>query len=46
MNNDLRLEHDQVIAQLISVDEEDVKTKTDLIRKLIEISRPLLKTMN
>ena len=44
MNNNLRIEHDQVIAQLIDVDEKDVKTKTDLIRMLIEISRPLLKS--
>jgi len=44
MNNNLKLQHDEVIAQLINVDEEDVKTKTDLIRKLIEISRPLLKS--
>jgi len=44
MKNNLRIEHDQVIAQLIDVDEKDVKTKTDLIRRLIEISRPLLKS--
>ena len=44
MNNNLKLQHDEVIAQLVNVDEEDVKTKTDLIRKLIEISRPLLKS--
>jgi len=44
MDNNLKLQHDEVIAQLINVDEEDVKTKTDLIRKLIEISRPLLKS--
>ena len=44
MDNNLKLQHDEVIAQLINVDEEDVKTKTDLIRRLIEISRPLLKS--
>ena len=44
MKNDLKSQHDTLIAQLIDVDENDVKTKTDLIRQLIEISRPLLKT--
>ena len=43
-NIELLKQHDQLLADLIQVDETDVKTKTDLIRRLIEVSRPLLKT--
>jgi len=41
-NTELRKKHDKLLAELVEVDEEDVQTKTDLIRMLIVVSRPLL----
>jgi len=41
-DTELRKKHDKLLAQLVEVDEEDVQTKTDLIRMLIAVSRPLL----
>jgi len=41
-NHDLRKKHDSVIQKLIAVDRDDFKTKADLIREFVEVSRPLL----
>ena len=41
-DSDLKRQHDSVIEKLIAVDEEDFKTKTGLVRELIDVSRPLL----
>ena len=40
---DLKKQHDQVIQKLIAVDQDDFKTKTGLVRELVDVSRPLLK---
>ena len=40
---DLKKQHDQVIQKLIAVDQDDFKTKTSLVRELVDVSRPLLK---
>ena len=41
-DNDLQRKHDSVIQKLIAVDEQDFKTKIDLVRELVDVSRPLL----
>jgi len=43
-DTELRKQHDVVIQKLIEVDENDFKTKTGLVRELVEVSRPLLKS--
>ena len=40
---DLKKQHDQVIQKLIAVDRDDFKTKADLVRELVDVSRPMLK---
>ena len=42
-NADLKKQHDQVIQKLIAVDRDDFKTKADLVRELVDISRPIEK---
>ena len=40
---ELKKQHDQVIQRLIAVDRDDFKTKAELVRELVDVSRPLLK---
>ena len=42
-DTDLKKQHDSVIQKLIAVDQDDFKTKTGLVRELVDVSRPLLK---
>ena len=43
-DTELRKQHDVVIQKLIEVDQDDFKTKTGLVRELVDVSRPLLKS--
>ena len=40
--NDLKAKHDGIIEELIKANENDFKTKTDLVKQFIDVSRPLL----
>ena len=41
---DLKKHHDTLIAKLQDVSERDYKTKTELVKELIAVSRPLIKS--
>ena len=41
--NSLKSRHDKTIEDLKKISDSDFKTKTELVRELIEVSRPLIK---
>ncbi len=42
--NDLKQHHDTIIAKLKDISDRDYKTKTELVKEFIDVSRPLLKS--
>ena len=42
--DELKQHHDTLIAKLQDVSDRDYKTKTELVKELIDVSRPLVKS--